>query len=293
MSNEVAVAHAQKFRDDFIMLSQQKGSRLEATVRDDPDELSGKYGFYDRIGAVELVEITERHGDTPQIDTPHSRRRISLRDFDFGDMLDKQDRIRMLAGGSLPGKYANNARWGAGRKKDDLIIAAANGNAFAIDEDDASTTVALPAAQKILVQAAGLTLAKLINVKEVLDGAEVDPDEERTAVVTSKQVTNMLNTTEVKSRDYNNIQALVEGRIDTFLGFKFIRTERLTVDGSSNRLCLFYLKSAIGIATGEEIEVDIGPRRDKRNSIQVYLSMSMDATRIEDEKVVQVACSEA
>lgn len=293
MSVEIPVAFAQKYRGDFIMLSQQKESRLQRTVRQDPDMLDGKAGYFDRIGATAAQEVTNRHGDTPLISTPHSRRRIVLRDFDWADLIDKRDMRRMISAGQLPARYNQNAVWAMNRKKDDLIIAAANGNAYSIDEDDDASTVALPAAQKVLAQAAGFTLAKLLEAKEIIDGSDVDEEEPRYALLTSKQVTTLLNTTEIKSADYNTVKALAEGRINTFLGFDFIRTERLTVDGSADRLCLLYTQSALGIAFGQEIGTDIGPRRDKRNSIQVYVDMSMDATRIEDEKLVQMACVEA
>ena len=216
MSLEIPVAFAQKFRGDFIMLAQQKESRLQSTVRQDPDQLMGKAGFFDRIGATEAQEVTSRHGDTPLISTPHSRRRIVLRDFDWADLIDKRDMRRMLSAGQLPSRYQQNATWGMNRKKDDLIIAAANGNAFSIDEDDAAATVALPAAQKIAVGAVGLTLAKVLQVNEILAGAEVDEEEPKFAIVTAKQITNMLNTTEVKSADFNTVKALVEGKINDF-----------------------------------------------------------------------------
>ena len=292
MSIEIPVAFAQKFRGDFLMLAQQKESRLQRTTRQDPDQLDGKAGFFDRIGATAAQEVTSRHGDTPLISTPHSRRRIVLRDFDWADLIDKRDMRRMISAGQLPARYNQNATWAMNRKKDDLIIAAANGSAFSIDEDDGATAVPLPAAQKVLVQAAGFTLAKLLEAKEIIDGSDVDEEEPRFALVSAKQVTDLLNTTEIKSADFNTVKALAEGKINTFLGFDFIRTQRLTVDGSADRLCLIYTRSALGIAFGQEIGTDIGPRRDKRNSIQVYVDMSMDATRIEDEKLVQMACLE-
>ena len=90
------------------------------------------------------------------------------------------------------------------RAIDDLIIAAATGNA--VDGD--GSNVALPAGQKIAHGSAGLTLAKLISAKEILDGNEVD-EEDRFFVLGSQQVSNFLNTTEVKSADYNSIKAFV------------------------------------------------------------------------------------
>ena len=293
MSLDIPVAFAQKYRDDVIMLSQQKESRLERTVRSDPDYLSGKAGYYDRIGSTEAQEVTGRHSDTQIVSTPHSRRRIILRDFDWADMIDKKDMRRILNAGQLPERYKQNAIWAMNRKKDDLIVAAGFGTAYAIDEDEGAAAVELPAGQLVPHGSAGLTLAKVLNAKEILDGNEVDEEEARFAVVSSKQITNMLNTTEVKSADYNTIKALVKGEINEFLGFEWIRSERLPTNSSSHRRCMFYSQNAIGLATGEDIGVDIGPRRDKRNSIQVYVDFSQDATRIEDEKFVEVPCVES
>lgn len=291
MSTQINVSHAQKFRGDFLLLSQQRGSRLQDTIRRDPDYLQGKAGYFERIGTTAMVKRTTRHADTPLVNTPHSRRRVTLDDWEWADLIDSQDIARMLA--SPQNKYVVNATNAKGRQIDDLIIAAANGNAYSMDAADAATAVPLPAGQKIAVAGTGLTLAKLLSAKEMLDAAEVDENEPRFLICQAKQMTNLLNTTEVKSADYNTVKALVEGRIDTFLGFKFKRSQRLTVDGSSSRLCLAYAMNGIGLAIGEEPEFDIGPRRDKGNSTQVYLKMSMGAARIEDEKVVQIACSES
>ena len=167
MSTQIPVHFAIKFRDDFVMLSQQKGSLLGATVRDDPDNLNGKFGYFERIGATAMVKKTTRHGDTPLVDTPHSRRRVQLSDFEWADLIDKADAARMVVAGQLPGRYATNAMWAAGRTKDDLIIAAAEGDAFSIDENDAATVVPLPAAQKIAVGGARLTLNKIEEAREI------------------------------------------------------------------------------------------------------------------------------
>ena len=46
------------------------------------------------------------------------------------------------------------------------------------------------------------------------------------------------------------------------------------------------------MAVGADINVDIGPRRDKRNSTQVYSSASFGATRMEEGKVLEIKCAE-
>lgn len=288
--DNIPVGFVDRFSGDLIMLAQQKESRLEGTVRRDPDMLQGRFGYFDRIGAISMHRRTSRHQDTGVVDVPHSRRRITTVDYELPQLLDKQDVMRLVA--DPQGKYMQSALAAANRQKDDIIIAAADAPAYSIDEDMAATAVPLPSSQIIAAGGGGLTLAKLLQVKETLDAAEIGDDEPRFALVTTKQVTNLLNTTEIKNADYNSVKALVEGKIDTFLNFKFIRTERLKKTGTERR-CLFYAPTAIGLAVGEDITTDIGPRRDKGNATQLLVTMSMDATRIEDEKLVAVDCVEA
>ena len=71
------------------------------------------------------------------------------------------------------------------------------------------------------------------------------------------------------------------------MGFKFVKTNRLIV-GSSIRSCLAWEKQGLLLAVSQEVSVDVGPRRDKRNSIQVYVQGHFGATRMWEEKVLKV-----
>ncbi|WP_428247223.1 phage capsid protein [Ferrovibrio sp.] len=287
----IPVGFVDKFRGDYILLSQQKESRLWNTVRHDPDMLQGRFGYYDYIGSVSMYQRTSRHQDTGVVEVPHSRRRITLADYELPHLLDKQDVMRLVA--DPQGKYMQNMIAAANRKKDDIIINAWEANAQSVDENMAATPIALPNGQIITEGGtAGLTVTKLLKVKEILDAAEIDEDEGRTAVVGSRQITDLLNTTEIKSADYNTVKALAEGRINDFMGFRFIRIERLNKTGNMRR-CGFYGKNAIGIAVGEDFSVSIDPRPDKGNATQLLGTMSADATRIEDKKIVVVESYEA
>lgn len=291
MTSTVPVGFADKFKADFMLKAQQKVSRLEGTVRTDPDWLEARFGYFDYIGKVKMQKRTSRHQDTGVVEVPHSRRRITLADYELPHLLDKQDVMRMVA--DPQGKYLMNAIAAANRQKDEIIINASDAVSYAIDEDMAATPVAIPNTHLLTESGTdGLTLAKLLNIKEILAKEEADEDGNFTAVVTARQITNMFNTTEIKSADYNSVKVLAEGKVDTFLGFRFIRTELLKI-ASSKRRCLFYGKNAIGLAVGEDITVDIGPRRDKGNATQLLVTMSADATRIEDEAIVVQECHEA
>ena len=291
MSTEVNKAFAQKFRDTFLHLVQQKGSRLRDYVRVNTD-ISGKYDHFDRIGSTSARKITSRHSDTPLISTPHSRRRVSMDDYNWADLIDKADKVRMLADPSSD--YMKAGVWAMGRQMDDIIIAAMSGNAVSIDEDDASSNVALPAAQKIAVSGTtDMNVTKLRQAKKILDASDVDPDLPRHIVMKSNQFYDLLGDTVIQSSDYNTVKALVAGEIDTFMGFKFHRSERLAVDGSGDTLCLAWIPEGIGMSMGMDVKTEITERPDKNYSTQVYAQMCLGAVRIEDEKVVEIACTDS
>ena len=293
MSVQITTAFVNQYRSNVEHLLQQKGSRLRPFVR--MEMQSAEFDYYDRIGSTEANEVLTRHADTPLNETPHDRRRVSLRDFDWADLVDRPDRIRALIDPTSP--YAQAAAFALGRKMDDIIIEGALGTAYT--GKTGATSVTFPSTQVVAVDDHtydtstgdnGLSLSKLILTREMLIAAEVDPDEEMYMAVTAKQLSRLLETTEITSADYNTVKALVKGDVDTFMGFKFIRTQRLLTDANSDERIIAWAKSGILLAVGMDINVDIGPRRDKRNATQVYASASFGATRMEEEKVVEVLC---
>jgi len=236
MANTITQAFVQQFQDNLIHLAQQKGSRLRGSVNE--QSVTGEKFHFERLGTVAAVAKTTRHTNTPVLDVPHSRRTATMSDYHWADLIDNEDKVRMLV--TPESHYARSGANSMARAIDDLIITAATGTAT----DGDGSTIALPAAQKIAHGSAGLTLAKLISTKEILDGNDVDPDEERFMVLGSKQISDLLNTTEIKSSDYNSVKALVQGDIDTFMGFKFLRSERLGL-ASTTRTCFAFTKSAV------------------------------------------------
>ena len=283
----ITTVFVKQFGSNIMHLVQQKGSRLRPTVEVESG-VTGEETYMDQIGSQSAKKKTTRNTDTPITAPNLDRRRIVLFDYEVAKLHDKQDQLKMLA--DPTSKYVQGGAWALGRSMDDEIIAAASGTSYSGKAGGTSNT--LGSGQKVAVGTTGLTLAKLLAAKEILDGNETDPDEERTCVVTSEQMTDLLNTTEIKSVDYNSVKALVEGNVSTFLGFNFKRTERLAVDGSDSRLVLCYQRSGIGLAIAQDIISDIGPRRDKSMAKQVYLSLGIGAARLEEEKVVEIACAE-
>lgn len=256
----------------------------------------GKYAHFDRLGAMTAALRTSRHADTPINDAPHSRRRVGLSDYEVGDLIDSQDEIRMLV--DPRSAYAEAMAMALGRKIDDIIIAAATGNSTSMDNTDTSSTVALPSTQIVDedfgTADSNLTLAKMIEARKIILGNNVDKNEQLYLVHNADALGALLNDTTITSADYNSVRALTSGEIDTFLGFKFIHTEQIlgTADGTDTDpvKCLVIAKSGLGLAVGKDISVKMAERADKGFATQVYASMTMGATRIEEEKVVEVQC---
>lgn len=286
MSNQITTAFVEQYSSNIQMLSQQKGSLLRDKVR--LETVVGKNAFFDQVGSVTATVRTSRHSDTPQSDTPHSRRRVSLVDYEFADLIDDMDKVRMLA--DPTSSYAMAAAFAMGRAMDDAVISAATGTAYTGVAGGTSTS--LPAGQIITEAGTGrFTIAKLRQAKEILDLADVDPSLPRYIVVGPKQITDLLGTTEVTSSDFNTVKALASGDVNSFLGFNFVVSNRLSV-ASSIRDCIAFVNDGIALAVGKDVTARIDERADKGYATQVYYSAAFGATRMEEEKVVKIQAYE-
>lgn len=314
MSNQIPQHFVDQFSANVFHLSQQKGSRLQAAVRNESQR--GKAAFWDRIGQVTAIKRTGRHQDTPQLDTPHSRRRVTLEDYIYSDLIDNPDKIRSL--NDPTNDYVQAAVWALGRAKDDEIISSALGDAFA--GQSGGTAVALPNSQKIAgsdgVTAAGVNLnvRTLRRVKEKFMANDVDESIPMFLACTSSQIFSLLGETEVTSSDFNTIRALVRGEVDQFMGFTFIRTERLpraaaattftlathavgagagSLPAATSRRCIAWAMDGLLLSTGQEVRARVSERDDKMFSTQVFAEQGVGSVRMEEEKVVEVIVNEA
>jgi len=311
MSQQITTAFVNQFGTNVQHLSQQKGSRLQNAVRKETQ--NGKKKFFDQIGTVSAVLRTGRHSATPQLDTPHARRMVTLSDYEWADLVDDQDKIRMLI--DPTSEYAMAAAWAFGRSKDDVLVAASIATAYT--GEDGTTTVAHPNTQKYAANNAttftNLNVRTLRAVKRMLDLQEVDGGLKRYIAVTPYQIESMLGQLEVTSSDYNTIKALAQGEVNTFMGFEFIMLNRLntmasrtlsasgttgvvgsgtSVATSSYRSCFAWAQDGLLLSVGEDYMSRISERDDKGYAKQVYGRMSIGSSRMEEVKVVEIICFE-
>lgn len=284
MSTQITTAFVEQYSANIQMLSQQMGSLLRDAVRN--ESVVGKDAYFDQIGKVTAILKTSRHSDTPQIDTPHSRRRVSLADYEFADLIDQQDKVRLLI--DPTSSYAKAAAYAMGRAMDDVIIAAALGTANT--GVSGGTPVTFPAANIVAANlgGTGMNIEKLASAKQILDAGDVDPSIKRHIIVSPQEIADLLNTTTVTSSDFNTVKALVHGEIDSFMGFKFHVSNRLVDNGASNTQCIAFAEDGILLGIGKDVTARIDERADKSYATQVYYCQTIGATRMEEAKVVSV-----
>lgn len=287
-----SIAFVQQYKDTVSLLAQQTDSRVSDCIMVDYD-FRGSKKFYNQYASDDFIEIMSLYADTPIMTPDHRLRMVTPRYFVSNTLEDPLQALQMLI--DPKSTYMQAKRAAANRQKDDLIIAAMGGTAYS-GASGGTPTVFLAANQVAVTyggggSSTGLTKAKVLKAKQLLDAAEVE-NEDRCAVIGSKQLTDLLNTTEVVSSDYATVKALVQGEVNTWIGFSFKRSERLLTDASSNRLCYFWQKKAIQLAIMKDAEGRITERPDKNYAWQVYMRLVMGATRLEEERIVEVACAE-
>lgn len=291
MSTQITTAFVKQYEDLVQLDFQQQGSMLRDKVRN--KTVVGKSHFFERIGATGVIEKTTRHQDTPQIDTPHLRRRVDMRDFWWADLIDQEDKVRLLI---EPGnEYATNAGWSMGRKVDELIIAAFEADAKGGEEGSTAVTfdanMAVPADFPAGGSAEGLTVPKLRRAKRLLD--DKNTFGKRFIAISPIGLEQLLGTTEATSADFNTVKALVNGEINTFLGFEFVMIPDLLPITGNVRTCYAWIQRSMALAVGSEMKTRITESESKGFSTRVFVQMSFDSTRIEEEGVVKVDIDES
>jgi hypothetical protein len=286
-----------QFDTNWKHLVQQKTSKLREYVT--VDSIQGKEKSYNQLAEAAMQLITSRSGETRISDQATAKRWIRPKAYDTAKLFDEFDE-QLLGEVVLPTSPVVQSHAAAyARTCDSLIIDALGGTAYT--GESGTTATALPAGQKVAVNYvesgsaanSGLTIAKLRAAKFILDSNDVDEEEERIIVVSAKQLQDLLRTTEITSIDYNSVKALVDGTVNTFMGFKFRRTQLLPlVSATDVRSIYVYVKSGVILAErGLKTHMDI--RTDLSHSLQVRSVASLGATRSEEKKVVEIACDES
>lgn len=141
-----------------------------------------------------------------------------------------------------------------------------------------------------------MNVAKLRSAAQTLNANNV-PMDNRHIIIHASSLASLLSETAVTSSDFNTVKALVQGEINTFLGFTFHvlgdRTEGgLIKDGSNDRTCFAFHKDAVGLAEGIAPKTEINYVPEK-TSFLIASMFSAGAVAIDDEGIVKIVCRES
>ena len=287
MNNTITAAFVTQFHDSFVAAAEQKESRLESTVTS-RGLITGSSFTANDMGTVEAAQVTNRYGDTEWTIPDAGTRSALMSDYDVAIPIERTDLAKLMA--NPQGDYLQRCIAAMNRKKDAVIYAAAKGSALRkTDESGTFAGVALPAAQIIAAGGTGMTKAKIITARKAFRVNEADEHngEDLYIAYDAGMLEDVLSDTTLTSADYMAAKMLQEGDISgKWLGFKWVPYEALT--GTTTKTTIAWAKSGVHMGTGENIVTDIGPRRDKRNLIQIYVAMSLGSVRVNESKVVTI-----
>jgi Phage capsid protein len=288
-----------EYATNWEHLAQQKLAKTRECVT--VDTVNGKEKKYNQMAPSEMDPVSVRAGDTRISDTDLPARWLRPYPLDKAFLFDEWDETFLGAVVLPQSDSVQNHAMAYNRAVDRTVIKAALNVAYTGEIGVDATP--LPAGQTIAVNFVetgaaantGLTIGKLRQAKFLLDAADVDDEDPRYIAITAKSLQDLLRTTEVTSADYNTIRALVDGKVNTFLGFEFKRISNkiMPIDTVADvRTCVAWAKSGIKITdSGRQVHIDVRP--DKSHALQIRTVAALGGTRMEEVKVVAILCDES
>tara|TARA_B100001093_G_scaffold467482_1_gene486729 strand:+ start:2898 stop:3941 length:1044 start_codon:yes stop_codon:yes gene_type:complete len=324
-------AYVQAYKAGFEQAYQQSESKLQPYFEQETQ--NEEFQYFDRIGTAEAMsEDATRYGDNPNSEIAHDRRRIGLKDYELGKYVDEKDLKRVLTD---PMNAYTQALLASGKRKiDDIIIGKFFGEAYvgksggtvrtfvtaAGTENSSKIVVGSQSAGDITTAgdytldsgaqtegftvggdfgtaSSGLTLAKLRAARRtMLKLHAIDQDQTVDCFVSAKQLDDLLGITEVVSSDFAVRKSLAEGSVTTFMGFRFIHTERLPLSSGSDgdeRRVIISTPKALKLSTSTALKGDVWRVPAKKNIPYVYFKLAAEASRMWGEVSGEIRCNES
>lgn len=274
MSTSIDQAFIKQFEREVHEAYQRQGSKLRGTVRN-VNNVNGSSAVFQKVGKG-TASTKSTHGMVPVMNLTHTSVECTLQDYYAGDWVDRLDELKINIDErqviAAAGAYA------LGRKSDEMII-----NELA----SASTNV-------ISDGNVGMTKDKTLIAFETFGDNDVPDDGQRFAVVGWKQWSELLKIDEFVNADYIGQDSLPFASITQakmWLGTLWIPHSGLPIDGNDIRSCYFYHKTAIGHASGSDVQTDITWHGDRAAHF-VNNMMSQGAAMVDEAGVVVINCDE-
>lgn len=283
-------------------MAQQRNHRLMGCYVE--QEVDGEAFRGDIMGSqtYAMRQVTARAQKTEPSDVPQAFWWVRPRPYDKTTWIDQFDKVNLGKLGDPTSPVARQHAIAANRQMDIILLAALGGTRYV--GSLGTTAQVLPTTggpagtgQTIGVTYgsgganSGLQLAKLTQASFILDQNDVE-EMDRYFAYSAKELNNLLtNVDQVSNALYNDVEALRAGRIKDFMGFSFKRTQLVPFQSGSTtiRNCFAWQKDFLCMGNGQDVMSTIDRLPQQSNATQVYTCLLKDATRIQDEGVVQIA----
>ena len=292
MPDNITVASVQQYKANVEMLLQQEGSRLRGAVMTG-SHVGKAASIVEQFGSATAQEKTGRHADTPLLDLSQDKRWVFPTDIEWASLVDNEDQLRAII--DLTSPYARAGAAAMNRKIDDMILTAIFGTNYKGENGTTSETFDTTnyrVGVDVGGTASALNVAKLQSaVQKLMLANKGELSEAVFGAISSYEHDSLLKEVQVANRDYGNSAVLVDGRVKRFMGVDFMITERLNIT-SGNRLVPLWVKSGMYLGVWKDIAAEISKRADKSYATQVYLCMTVGATRTQAGKQIQILCDD-
>lgn len=273
---------------------------------------TGKEETHNQVGHSDANETTgTRYASVALDDLNTQTRWIRPRQFNKPSAEDVWDPVGLLPTVAPRGKHMQVHMGAFGRSVDDAIIAGLGGTAYT--GADGTTATALPSTQKVakdfvLSGSASDSLfpvfkiiraLRILSDNDVIDDDELSSEQELFGVMTPAQEEDLRNSinsasgdARLFSKDFAPPVLDERGRIKRFLGVNWkVSTRSGLVDTSDTSVHYAYIwvKSGMQLAFWSNFQTTID-RLPQNNNATLFLSQwSLNAARLEEEKVVEIA----
>lgn len=277
------------FSSAVHVLAEQQGSKLRRLVTQEAAPNGEAYAREIIENTFTARSVTDAFAPTNPEDGMHSRRWVFLKIQDAAARFDPRTvNPRILT--DPRSRYVEFLVNALAKATDDEILDAFDRPVATGRYHTAGSTSAFPAANIIASANTGLTDAKLITALELINTSEVGDFTPRYCLISPEELSDLLNNTKVQSADYNVVKALVSGQVNTWLGFEFVRSNRLVVNASGERKCYALTPEATVLGTWKGVETNIGVDVTKSFSWLAQVSHALGAARLDDQQIYQILC---
>ena len=268
--------------DAEVKHAYQNAGLIRGTVRTRTGVVGSTHRFPKLGKGTATARVTQT--DVVPMNVAHTNATATLTDWNAPEYTDIFDQAKVNFDERQ--ELATTIAGAIGRREDQLILAAL---------DAASST--LTVANDIGGTDSAMNTAKARRCKRLLDDRGGPPADPRTMLVSAFGLEDMLGNTDVTSSDFNTVKALVNGELNTWLGFKWVMMETrdeggLVKDGSNDRTTFAYKKSSTGLAIGIDFKTEVNYIPEKTSWLSNGL-FSAGAVAIDAFGIVEMVSRES